>query len=147
MLDRRYTIARLQSFLDTVRRSERNVEYTSLYPSANSIAYAAFTILKYSPPIPRIVFHKKHVRDEIDCFEVRVSEISNIIYPSKKFEPKTSHSDLRDSKTSLTRHMRSFYREIESHASIFTPESMYISMIVLARYFRRNSLWQYYYSY
>jgi hypothetical protein len=103
-----------------------------MYASASAIAYAALTIIKYAPPSPKSVFRQKHIQDEIDCFAVRVAEINDIIHP-RGLGMHMAHEDLRDSKSSITKHMRSFYRDVENNISLFTSEASYFSMVVVAR--------------
>jgi hypothetical protein len=131
-MDREYTLTRLNSFLDRIIRAENKVPFASLYESASAIAYVALTVIKYAPSIPKSVFRQKHVQDEVDCFAVRVAEINDILHPKGK-STHMANEDLRDSKTSITKHMRSFYRDIENNISLFTSEASYISMLMVAR--------------
>ncbi len=131
-LSRRFTITRLNSFLALIQRSDKLIPYATLYSYASTVAYAALTILKNSPAIQRSVFHQQIIQQEISTFITRVQDVNDILCPHGLRTVRPA-SDMRDSKTSVVKNLRSFFRDIDKNIDVFTPESAYTSMIVVAR--------------
>ncbi len=131
-LSRRYTITRLNSFLALIQRSNKFLPYVTLYSHASTVAYAALTILKNSPAIHRSVFHQDIIQEEMDRFTTRVRDVNEVLRPRGLHTVRPA-SDMRDSKTSAVKNLRSFFRDIDKNIDVFTPESAYNSMIVVAR--------------
>lgn len=132
-LEREYTLSKINSYLGLIEKSAPFAAYNTMYSSLSSIAYAALTILKISPSMSRSVFRQPLVANEMDSFVARVSHVNDILLPCGLHTSRPK-DDMRDSKTSIVRNLRSFYRDIEKNYSMFSEEDAYTSMLVIARY-------------
>ena len=131
-LDRAYTLTRFNSFLGMIQDFSESTSYITSFTSTMHVASAAIAVLKHTLAIPRTVFTKPDVREELDRFKARVKEVDEVLSGIGKKVNRTTET-MSDCKTSVLMYIQSFLRDVEKHVVVFTPRASFGSILVIAR--------------